>query len=345
MLIIVTDQGNFWNHNNPLLEKYASCVIVVCLNGKPVTKKYKCIVSPYKPIKKHMFGFAQKETFWQKYKAFASIKKEFEWDYFWGNDILFLTDNNPESLIPYLVLRNKVFNSYLHLWAMPPFKFESEKGEKLYEYFLYEPTNLNSLCCLNDDVLNSIYSKCKNFSSFYEQLKTLAKETLPTVVYEISEELNNNSKYYFDFNIKRYIKVNDFRQNSLEKKPLNDDTISQFCPTFSNDVFGNCFVYKTKQNADDLEPVINGKEICDQLKNMRIVLAKANNIEYSSQKCTSKGACAGTCPECDKELAELQKKLLKIPKEKRVYPYFKIEQNSGVPKTFDINDLITEKED
>lgn len=34
MRIIVTDAGRYWNHESPILEKYAECVLVVCLNGK-----------------------------------------------------------------------------------------------------------------------------------------------------------------------------------------------------------------------------------------------------------------------------------------------------------------------
>lgn len=45
MRIFVTDEGRCWNHENPILEKYAECVVVVCLNGKKVTDKYKCIIS------------------------------------------------------------------------------------------------------------------------------------------------------------------------------------------------------------------------------------------------------------------------------------------------------------
>lgn len=41
MVIFVTDEGRYWNHENPVLEKYADCVVVVCLNGKKVTDKYR----------------------------------------------------------------------------------------------------------------------------------------------------------------------------------------------------------------------------------------------------------------------------------------------------------------
>lgn len=47
MLIIVTDEGEFWNHRNPLLERYADSVLVVCLGGKKVTDQYRCFVPPH----------------------------------------------------------------------------------------------------------------------------------------------------------------------------------------------------------------------------------------------------------------------------------------------------------
>lgn len=52
MIIFVTDEGSFWNHENPVLEKYAEYVVVVCLNGKKVTDKYRCIISPYEYTKR-----------------------------------------------------------------------------------------------------------------------------------------------------------------------------------------------------------------------------------------------------------------------------------------------------
>jgi len=43
MVIFVTDEGRYWNHKNPILEKYVDCVVVVCLNGEKVTDKYRCV--------------------------------------------------------------------------------------------------------------------------------------------------------------------------------------------------------------------------------------------------------------------------------------------------------------
>lgn len=45
-----------------------------------------------------------------------------------------------------------------------------------------------------------------------------------------------------------------------------------------------------------------GKVICETLKQLRIAVAKANNIEYYPKDCTQVGPCYGTCPTCEKEL-------------------------------------------
>lgn len=48
-----------------------------------------------------------------------------------------------------------------------------------------------------------------------------------------------------------------------------------------------------------------GKAICETLKQLRIDIAKANDIEYHPTTCTHKGPCSGTCPKCEEELAYL----------------------------------------
>lgn len=48
-----------------------------------------------------------------------------------------------------------------------------------------------------------------------------------------------------------------------------------------------------------------GKAICETLKQLRLDIAKANNIDYHPEECTHKGPCSGTCPKCEQELAHL----------------------------------------
>ena len=52
-----------------------------------------------------------------------------------------------------------------------------------------------------------------------------------------------------------------------------------------------------------------GKEICEQLKQIRLDIARANGIEYSPRECHHEGDCAGTCPACDSELRYLEQEI------------------------------------
>lgn len=49
-----------------------------------------------------------------------------------------------------------------------------------------------------------------------------------------------------------------------------------------------------------------GKKVCELLKDIRKQIADDNGIEYTPDSCNHEGDCLGTCPQCDKELKELQ---------------------------------------
>ncbi len=53
----------------------------------------------------------------------------------------------------------------------------------------------------------------------------------------------------------------------------------------------------------------NGKKICEQLKQIRLDIARENGIEYTPCECNHKGDCAGTCPACDSELRYLEREI------------------------------------
>lgn len=128
MLIVITDVGNFWNHHNPVLEKYKRNVIVVCLNGEKVTDKYRCVVSPYR--KETRLGMIEFGIHSKKFQALKSIKNELQQTYSYHDDIVFLTDNEPESLYPYLVLKDDEEYNHLHLWSFSPWEFNGLRRRK-----------------------------------------------------------------------------------------------------------------------------------------------------------------------------------------------------------------------
>ena len=52
-----------------------------------------------------------------------------------------------------------------------------------------------------------------------------------------------------------------------------------------------------------------GKEKCRILKQVRAEIAKNNDIDWIIEECPHKGDCLGTCPKCEAEVRELEKKL------------------------------------
>lgn len=52
-----------------------------------------------------------------------------------------------------------------------------------------------------------------------------------------------------------------------------------------------------------------GKRICNTLKEVRMQVAKANDIKYAPTECHHEGDCAGTCPKCEAEVRWLEQQL------------------------------------
>lgn len=173
MVIFVTDAGRYWNHETPILEKYADCVVVVCLYGKKVTDKYKCIVSPYEHVG---LGYDNNSIQSLKYKALESVKEELRNTYTYHDDLLFLTDSAPESLYPYLILKDTEEYNSLHLWCMSPWKIETYERKKDHS-----------------EIWESLDKKATIIDlEFYCQ--NLFAEMLPQVIYEIDTKINHSTE-------------------------------------------------------------------------------------------------------------------------------------------------------
>ena len=52
-----------------------------------------------------------------------------------------------------------------------------------------------------------------------------------------------------------------------------------------------------------------GKNICNQLKEVRKRIAEENDIPLEIKECSYKGECRGTCPRCEAEVRYLENAL------------------------------------
>lgn len=337
MIIIVTDEGRFWNHKNPLLEKYANCVLVVCLGGKKVTDKYSCFISPYKEF--HGRGMTDNSILGEKYRALASVENELRYNCWNHEKVLFLTDDEPQSLFPYLVLKDNEKYNQLHLWCMTPLGFGSNRKFELYSELLNDFSPLKSLLYFDSDKMSSLLCNGKNLKETIDAFDLFCADLLPSVICDIGTKMNSGSNYYFDFNVRRYVEVDNSYEAVINASPISKTESDEHKPYIEYCTLGiilsvdypNDSKY-TKQAVEKLHPRIYGKQICEELKKMRRKLAEANNIDIDIVDCPSTGPCAGTCPQCDKEISELQRSIMAIPEEKRVYPKIDIERSCGLPE-------------
>lgn len=329
MYIVVTDCGHFWNHENPILKKYKESVIVVCLNGKKVTDEYRCFVSPYK-MEEHSLFVGQEiyGTSSEKYRALESVSDKLVGTFGYHEKVLFLTDNNSESLYPFLLCIGK--NKYMstHLCAISPLLYNWEGNIDYVTYVMNEHPSLKSLFYID---MAEFFNKDVEYESYdiiEARMNDYFAENFPRILNGI-HKLRERS--YFDFASMSYVPLTDgFEKIDVSNKEKTVDEID-FDITPQVWMLGRVALheYPSKEpyiirNTEQLTARIDGKKICNILREQRIRLAQENNIPFESEECPSIGPCAGTCKKCDSEAAYLREQLEKIPYEERIYPQFDV---------------------
>ncbi len=84
----------------------------------------------------------------------------------------------------------------------------------------------------------------------------------------------------------------------------------------------------SSEDKDDLEidePRSDGKFACSILKKMRKGLVKAKGLVVEIKECNYDGPCSGTCPQCEREMREIEIQMAAIPEKLRIYPGYDIE--------------------
>jgi len=322
MRIIVTDTGNIWNHNNSFLEKFKDVVLVVCLNGKEVTDKYECFISPYKQVGMGIDKYGDEDN---KYKALASVAGKLNSKLRYHDDIVFLTDDEPSTLYPYYAIRKINEYNSLHLVTMAPWEFEGNRRISVHNQMLEDLSDLSSLLYYDSSDALKVLGNKTTMPELMEYVRKYFEEIMPTVlngIYKLKER-----PCFFDFSSMKFISLEKGFSKIKKKKELDKEiefeVHREFCtlglimpPSYpEEDEY-------TKKHVEELPARLNGKKICNVLREQRLLLAEANGIKFESEECPSVGPCAGTCEKCDMESKYLRKQLQKIPEDKRVYPQF-----------------------
>ena len=323
MRILITDENMIWTHENPALEPYSDIVLVICLNGKAVTDKYECFVTPYKYTPRLGMGSYGVED--EKYTALESVADDLNGKLHYHDDIIILGDNSPQSIYPFMVLKERNEWNHLHLCAMTPLRFELKARQIAYNNMLQDLSSLSSLLYINSSKIISELTPGTTISDFYRITTEYYVDLLPRILYGIQER--SWRKAFFDFYSKSYLPLEkgyDMIESALRNQEIDPSKIEAYrklctfglaiIPEYpANDVH-------TLRTVESLVPRPDGKTICNYLRELRIQLASANNIPFSSEECPSVGPCAGTCAKCDSEAEFLLKEMHKKPAEERIYP-------------------------
>jgi len=326
MRLVITDTGFIWNQNNPFLEKYKDIVLVVCLDGKAVTDKYACFVSPF-INEANVLGMGTYGIKDRKFQRLASVGEKLNAELEYHDDIVFLTDNQPDTLYPFYVVKELNRWNRLHLVAMPPWKIEPSYRRKVYYELLSDLSKLDSILYYDsNDVLERVERRM-TIEMLYEYITNELGTMMPCFLNGIYTM--HSKPCFFDFSTMKYIPLEDgFDKLKLFKK----DTIEEEVKFSTNRQFSTMGVPSfrscpndskyTKEKIEELSARLDGKKVCNMLREQRIKLAEANHISFQSEECPSVGSCAGTCEKCDEESEYLRKQMQNIPEEKRVYPQF-----------------------
>ncbi len=327
MRLVITDTGFIWNQNNPFLEKYKDIVLVVCLLGKAVTDKYECFISPF--TNNIGLGISEYGIEDRKMQALASVGRELNEKFGYHNKIVFLTDSQPSTLYPFYVIKELNQYNSLHLVAMSPWRFESRSRRKGYYEMLSDLSQLNSVLYYDNNKVLEILGTSITFSEAYSYITNDLGKIMPCFLNSI--HTMRSGSYFFDFASMEYILLeNGFDKNDIFQSDIieidRDVKISitnelstmgvVVRPSYPKDSI------QVKEEVERLPERLDGKKICNLLREQRIRLAKANHISFKSEECPFTGPCAGTCEKCDAESEYLRKQLQKIPEEKRIYPQF-----------------------
>lgn len=330
MVLIVTDTGWFWNHENPLLEKYKDIVTVISLSGKKITDKYECWTCR---LEKYI-GKAGSSNYGSCDPAYRFLKDIGD-TFSYREDVIFLTDSEPTTLYPFRAIAGDSDYNRYHLVAMAPFAFDTHSKRRADYEMLSNLSVLNTLFYLDSEQMDSIAYGSNNIEDVRKALTEYFDDMLPRILMGICESHETwieadhpYTRQYFDFNAGRYMPVAD--GFSIDFEPIghlkNRDGL-KFARMGGTLGFGPIEVdapdgMYSRDKAESLGGRINGKKICNVLREQRIRLADANGIPFESHECPSIGPCAGTCAKCEAEVKYLADKLDEIPYEKRIYPYF-----------------------
>lgn len=310
MKIFVTNNNLIWDVTVPILKGYEKDTIVVKMDSiHPINENFKIIEPHYSKVGLGHDSYSLNSL---KYRALELLSNEIVQFISQDEDVLVLANNDPITLYIFKVLQNinrqNLFK--LHLWATLPFKFEGTLRNAGCRNLLSDTKYLKSLLIFDCNEYLKEMPKTPSMPKVFKLIIDKFNRLLPQVVNEINNMRNYN--YFFDMTKEHYINI------------IPSESLPPIEPiTFSSN---NYDMSKTiKESILHCNPRVDGKEICNILRKMRIEFAKNNGINFISENCDYDGPCAGTCQKCEQEIKYLEKHSEKLLENGNIiYPYYNI---------------------
>lgn len=321
MRIVISDVNRIWTPDHPALEPFADNVLVVCLNGKKVTDKYKCIVSPFEQEAPGTIPFGLDSA---KLQALRSIENRLIRDLEYQRDVLFLTDMAVEGLYPFTVIKDKNIKSAIHLFSISPWAFEALSRIKAVNAMLTDLSTVNSVLFIEGAYFLWKAKKTDTLPILIKDTQKWCGDLLPSILYQILERKWDRA--FFDIQTMQYVPIDEGEnlENTIKQTIDTSNIDLTKYETIMGELEEPNYPSRGRNTFDEIETLtsrIDGKRICGYLRGLRIKLAEANHIPFESKECHSLGPCAGTCQKCDRESEYLHHEMEKIAPDERVYPF------------------------
>ena len=307
MKIFITTGGRIWNPERSVFDNFKKELVVIQLDKRQKVKS-KGITTISLDIGPTGLGHVIDGGFDSPYyRELINRKSDLELLLDDGETVIVLGDTSVESLYVFKTLQQITKDIHLHLWAIAPFKFEGRKSIEKYHAMIKDLNNMVSITLT--DPLDLIIKHGMGKESISECV-ALCQELVDDLFEDHLDkirELDPKEKYFYDYHNEKFIDVDE----GLMSWENNNSAREAYHLVTSGIVIPDYLLVDDMDYEDKLRrikspvPRVDGKEICRKLRSLRKAYADANNLPYFPKECHYDGPCAGTCVQCDEELAKL----------------------------------------
>ncbi len=218
MRLIMTDNSMLWDIDDPFWEQFKDTILVVCLNGKAVTDKYECFISPYTKKKSMKYGIGD-----SKLDALASVAGKLNRCLGYHDDIVFLTDNDPRSLYPFYVLKDLIEYNRIHMITISPWDFEDRIKANAYHQMISDLSAVTSLLYYDSNQAFKVLGQPATIGKAYDYVRDFLESSMIGILNDINKNCKEGHKFY-DFVSCSYIPLKEgFDKLDIDHIPNNKE--------------------------------------------------------------------------------------------------------------------------